>query len=106
MNRFNLTVVALLALTLLGCGTPTPKTPEELEREAAQEKQKQEEKLDNLTYEEAIEQFEKVKVGMSKREIDALLGTCSKSVANGMSGMVSFTEVIRVTKICFIKLAQ
>jgi hypothetical protein len=106
MNRFNLTVAALLTLTLLGCGTSAPKTPAELEREAAQEKQRQEEKLDNLTYEEAIEQFEKVKVGMSAREIDALLGTCGKSTSNEMSGMVSFTEAIRATKICFIKLAQ
>jgi ribosomal protein L9 len=106
MNRFNLTVSALLTLALLGCGTSVPKTPAELEREAAQEKQRQEEKLDNLTYEEAIEQVEKVKVGLSKREIDALFGTCTKSVANNMNGLVSFAEVSRATNICVIKLAN
>jgi hypothetical protein len=81
-------IALALALVLSACAASLPKNP------------------DDMNFEQAKGEYERLKAGMGAKESDALFGACSKSASNRMSGRNSLNEYMLPTYICYIKGAQ
>ncbi len=80
--------LAALSLALSACMASMPKDP------------------DDMNFEQAKSEYERLKAGMGAKESDALFGACSKSASNSMSGRNSLEGYLLPTYICYIKGAK
>ncbi len=82
-----LSALALL-LTLSACAASLPKNP------------------DDMNFEQAKGEYERLKAGMGPKESDALFSKCAKSASNSMSGRNSLNDYMLPTYICYVKGAR